>query len=623
MIAVIVIIIICLAYILGSTCRKRLSGRDYKKMAADDALRKMYGQYRAEVQALVQAQMLEASADEEWLDGIKGRAAASTPKWRFSEAVSWRLKRIALLLRAQFRAARPARSLGMILAHLRAWVRAHAKGLGVLSAATTSIAVAGVTSGVVGIVVVGGFVLSAGWLLLISIPVAGFTRNQAALAKKGEDIATNTAEVCALMDSHAAAYDVIFRRLPSAGPFRRDLHAPQQAPKLPGAPARRPARRPDVTPGWPRRHQPGRDTLPAGADARMSRRPGVSFWQLLTLDEQRSLSASGQMVTFKTGSVICRQGERADHILLIMSGWTRVFTEHEDGITVIAERGPGDLIGERAVMMVRWMSASVVALDDVQALRVPEEGFATFLRVYPRANALLEHQVYQRLTEDRDGTGPDARAASWTGQICPIVLTDITAFGSSSRNDTDRLKLRKLTNDLMPEAFAAASLSWRDCYTEDRGDGTLIVVPPHIPGGLLLEQALSHLAATLRQHNEQAPDPMRMQLRVALHAGPVIADPQGMTGNAINHTARLVQAKILGKQLTQTQADLGIIVSAFFYDNVIKQHDGQPPASARYQQIRFQDKEHMLTAWTHLIGAQVSVTTSLTSLLGTEKGGIQ
>ena len=38
-----------------------------------------------------------------------------------------------------------------------------------------------------------------------------------------------------------------------------------------------------------------------------------------------------------------------------------------------------------------------------------------------------------------------------------------------------------------------------------------------------------------------------MQLRVALHAGPVIRDVQGVTGNAINQTARLVQARTLRK----------------------------------------------------------------------------
>ena len=34
----------------------------------------------------------------------------------------------------------------------------------------------------------------------------------------------------------------------------------------------------------------------------------------------------------------------------------------------MAERGPGDLVGERAVMMVRWRSATVVALEDVDAV---------------------------------------------------------------------------------------------------------------------------------------------------------------------------------------------------------------------------------------------------------------
>ena len=57
---------------------------------------------------------------------------------------------------------------------------------------------------------------------------------------------------------------------------------------------------------------------------------------------------------------------------------------------------------------------------------------------------------------------------------------------------------------------------------------------------------------------------------------------------------------VLGKQFTETQADLGVIVAAFFYDNVIKQHDGQPPASARHRRLRFQAKESIITAWVHL-----------------------
>lgn len=211
--------------------------------------------------------------------------------------------------------------------------------------------------------------------------------------------------------------------------------------------------------------------------------------------------------------------------------------------------------------------------------------------------------MYQRLTEDRDTATLATRQANWTGQICPIVLTDITAFGSPSRNDVDRLSLRRVMYGLLPEAFGAVNLSWRDCYREDRGDGTLIVVPPHIPGGPLLQHALSHLATELRHYNEQAAGPLRMQLRAALHAGPIVRDQEGMTGNAINHTARLVQAKVPGQRLRRTGADLGVIASAYFYDNVIKQHGGPPLSTGSYEKVRFQAKESPITAWIHVAHA--------------------
>ena len=192
--------------------------------------------------------------------------------------------------------------------------------------------------------------------------------------------------------------------------------------------------------------------------------------------------------------------------------------------------------------------------------------------------------------------------ARLTGQLCPIVLTDIIGFSAQLRSDEDRLTLRRTMYDMLQRAFEAARLPWRDLHREDRGDGTLIVIPPDTPATAVTAQALGHLAAALRQHNQSASDALRMQLRVALHAGPVIRDAQGVTGNAINQTARLVQARTLRKHLNETQADLGVIVSAYIYDNVIRQHDGPPMAAADYRKVRFRVKESALTAWIHLTG---------------------
>jgi len=207
------------------------------------------------------------------------------------------------------------------------------------------------------------------------------------------------------------------------------------------------------------------------------------------------------------------------------------------------------------------------------------------------------------LRAPRPGAGRVRPAIDWTGQICPIVFTDITAFSAHRRSDEDRLTLRRTMYDMLQRAFEAAGLAWQRLHKEDRGDGTLIVIPPDTPASAVTARALGHLAAALRRHNQTASDALRMQLRVALHAGPVIRDAQGVTGHAINQTARLVQARILRKNLDETQADLGVIVSAYIYDNVIRQHEGQPMDAKLYRKIRFQVKESALTAWIQLTGA--------------------
>ena len=65
---------------------------------------------------------------------------------------------------------------------------------------------------------------------------------------------------------------------------------------------------------------------------------------------------------------LCRHPERACRVIISKSGRARVSTEQPDGIRVIAERAPGVLIAERAVMMLRWRSATVETLDALQAI---------------------------------------------------------------------------------------------------------------------------------------------------------------------------------------------------------------------------------------------------------------
>jgi hypothetical protein len=65
----------------------------------------------------------------------------------------------------------------------------------------------------------------------------------------------------------------------------------------------------------------------------------------------------------------------------------------------------------------------------------------------------------------RRAPGPVSRpTARLTGQLCPIMLTDITGFSAQRRSDEDRLTLRRTMYDMLQRAFQAAGLPWRDLH---------------------------------------------------------------------------------------------------------------------------------------------------------------
>jgi len=65
------------------------------------------------------------------------------------------------------------------------------------------------------------------------------------------------------------------------------------------------------------------------------------------------------------GSLLLRQGESGTHVLAVLRGVTKVVRHERDGnLTLLAFRGPGELLGEVAVLDDRKRSASVEAISE-------------------------------------------------------------------------------------------------------------------------------------------------------------------------------------------------------------------------------------------------------------------
>ncbi len=152
----------------------------------------------------------------------------------------------------------------------------------------------------------------------------------------------------------------------------------------------------------------------AAASVRWERPTARSFWNSLADPEREALAAAGVEEVFRAGAVLCQAGEDASQVMIIDSGWVKVSIREGPEVAekILAVRGQGDVVGERAALTTSVRSATVTALDEVSAMVVPAERFTEFLRGHPRAAEVLERQVTERREEDRMRLFPGERAGA-------------------------------------------------------------------------------------------------------------------------------------------------------------------------------------------------------------------
>jgi CRP-like cAMP-binding protein len=124
-----------------------------------------------------------------------------------------------------------------------------------------------------------------------------------------------------------------------------------------------------------------------------------SLWHSLDVAEREAFNRAAHEGVFWAGSVLCRQDDTATDVVVIKSGWTKVTMDVDGQRKIVALRGPGDVVGEQAVLMDTARSATVVAMDDVRASVIPADRFRKLLADHPRVLQVLKRQASERLAE--------------------------------------------------------------------------------------------------------------------------------------------------------------------------------------------------------------------------------
>ncbi len=121
-----------------------------------------------------------------------------------------------------------------------------------------------------------------------------------------------------------------------------------------------------------------------------------------------------------------RENDTSTFVLVILSGWSVVMVETDRGTPLIlALRGAGELVGDLAAVDQRPRSATVTALEPMEAVVVPGQRFRTFLASRPHATSLIMRQLSSRL---RDADHERRSLASRTVlQRLSLSLLDLVA----------------------------------------------------------------------------------------------------------------------------------------------------------------------------------------------------
>jgi CRP/FNR family transcriptional regulator len=106
---------------------------------------------------------------------------------------------------------------------------------------------------------------------------------------------------------------------------------------------------------------------------------------------------------FRAHQVIFREGDASDTCYVVESGHARAVREHSDGRSIaLAHFGPGDIFGELAMFDDERRSATIEAIEDVQAIAILGADMRRLLREHSDISYKLVIALGRRLRETNE-----------------------------------------------------------------------------------------------------------------------------------------------------------------------------------------------------------------------------
>jgi CRP-like cAMP-binding protein len=166
-----------------------------------------------------------------------------------------------------------------------------------------------------------------------------------------------------------------------------------------------------------------------------------SWFAQLPAVERAALHARGTARHYRAGSTLFNEGDLSDWVVLLTEGRVKVSAAAAQGREVLlAVRGPGQLLGELSAVDAGPRSATVTAIDPVDARIITGDGFREFLAANPATSLLFLRTVSSRL-RDSDRRRVEFVGLDTVGRVAGRLVELALEHGVASAGAGTRIDL--------------------------------------------------------------------------------------------------------------------------------------------------------------------------------------
>ena len=128
----------------------------------------------------------------------------------------------------------------------------------------------------------------------------------------------------------------------------------------------------------------------------------------LSPEDLEQIADIAQEQLFPSLSILCREGDPGNTLFIIVHGLVDVIMAAERREMVIAERGPGEFVGEMAILESMPRSATLRARGEVRVLVIDGHSFNTIMMDRPEVAISVLRHMSGRVREFSERVGASA-----------------------------------------------------------------------------------------------------------------------------------------------------------------------------------------------------------------------